>query len=94
MSEDEHAPTADDHSAENHTADANGHIVAARLAQLERAFGEQSARLRAIEQRLGLVDDTTRPRPFASAVWFSAEWSSAVGACSSSDIKIVPRLKP
>ncbi len=64
MSEDEHSPAADDNPAESNTADANGH-VAARLAQLERAFGEQSARLRAIEQRLGLVDDTTRPRPFA-----------------------------
>ncbi|MCA1556322.1 MAG: DUF2339 domain-containing protein, partial [Acidobacteria bacterium] len=65
MSEDEHAPAADDRSSSgNSTADPNGH-VSARLEQLERAFGEQSARLRAIEQRLGLVDYTTRPRPFA-----------------------------
>ncbi|HLL13621.1 MAG TPA: DUF2339 domain-containing protein [Pyrinomonadaceae bacterium] len=44
-------------------ADLNGHMLA-RLAQLERAFGEQSARLRSIERRLGLVTDTRKPQPF------------------------------
>lgn len=72
MPEDEHASAADDRNSSsgggggggNSAADSNGH-VSARLEQLERAFGEQSARLRAIERRLGLVDYTTGPRPFA-----------------------------
>jgi len=41
-------------------ADLNGQLLA-RLAQLERAFGEQSARLRSIERRLGLVKYTPKP---------------------------------
>ncbi len=71
MPEDEHAPAAaaDDRSSSgssNAAADSHGHVVSARLEQLERAFGEQSARLRAIERQLGLVEDTTRaPRPLA-----------------------------
>jgi uncharacterized membrane protein len=40
-------------------ADLNGQLLA-RLAQLERAFGEQSARLRSIERRLGLVKYTPK----------------------------------
>jgi uncharacterized membrane protein len=70
MPEDEHAQAADESrssgggSSESGAADSNGHVHA-RLAQLEQAFGEQSARLRAIEQQLGLIDSTTRPRPFA-----------------------------
>lgn len=73
MPEDEHAQAADEQRSSGNSgdsnnsggaADSNGHVHA-RLEQLERAFGEQSARLRAIEARLGLVDYTTRPRPFA-----------------------------
>jgi len=72
MPEDEHSQTADDGrsnsgnsgSGNNSAADANGQLLA-RLDQLERAIGEQSARLRAVERRLGLVDYTTKPRPFA-----------------------------
>lgn len=64
MPEDEHPQAADERPDSNGAADANGHVQA-RLEQLERAFGEQSARLRAIERRLGLIDYTTKPRPFA-----------------------------
>jgi len=47
----------------------NGRNLDARLEQLERAFGEQSARMRRIEQHLGIVaapapDDTTAARAF------------------------------
>lgn len=45
----------------------NGH-VAARLDQLERAIGEQSARMRRIEERLGLVDPPAAPRAFGQGV--------------------------
>jgi uncharacterized membrane protein len=45
-------------------ADSNVQVLA-RLEQLERAFGEQSARLRALERRLGLVKYTPETRPFA-----------------------------
>ncbi|HEY9405598.1 MAG TPA: DUF2339 domain-containing protein, partial [Pyrinomonadaceae bacterium] len=41
----------------------NGQVLA-RLAQLEHAFGEQSARLRSIERRLGLVTNTPNPQTF------------------------------
>ncbi|HEX9917567.1 MAG TPA: DUF2339 domain-containing protein, partial [Pyrinomonadaceae bacterium] len=42
----------------------NGQLLA-RLAQLERAYGEQSARLRSIERRLGLFKYAPETRPFA-----------------------------
>jgi uncharacterized membrane protein len=45
-------------------ADFNAQVLA-RLAQLERAFGEQSARLRSIERRLGLVKYTPKTRTSA-----------------------------
>ncbi|HEV7904956.1 MAG TPA: DUF2339 domain-containing protein [Pyrinomonadaceae bacterium] len=74
MAEDEHSQAADasdrrsgdssSGSGNGGAADANGQVLA-RLEQLERAFGEQSARLRAIEQRFGFVDYTTKTRPFA-----------------------------
>lgn len=74
MVEDEHSQAADTDrrrddrsssgSGNGGAADLNGQVLA-RLEQLERAFGEQSARLRAIEQRLGFVDYTTKTRPFA-----------------------------
>ncbi|MDQ1522299.1 MAG: hypothetical protein QOE47_223, partial [Pyrinomonadaceae bacterium] len=51
----------DDHGS-NSAADFNVQVLA-RLAQLERAFGEQSARLSSIERRLGLVKHTPKPRP-------------------------------
>ena len=67
MSEDEHSPAAGDprddatgadgrySGASDHSAaDLNAQVLA-RLAQLERAFGEQSARIASIERRLGLV---------------------------------------
>jgi len=47
-------------------ADLNGQLLA-RLAQLERAFGEQSARLLSIERRLGLVKYTPKPQPSGQA---------------------------
>jgi uncharacterized membrane protein len=53
---------ADGH--DNGEADFNDQLLA-RLAQLERAFGEQAARLSSIERRLGLVRHT--PEPQASA---------------------------
>ncbi|MGI9106276.1 MAG: DUF2339 domain-containing protein [Pyrinomonadaceae bacterium] len=58
MPEDEHA-----HATGDRAADTSGHVLA-RLEQLERAFGEQSARLRAIERHFGLADDLSQPRPF------------------------------
>ncbi|HYP01475.1 MAG TPA: DUF2339 domain-containing protein [Pyrinomonadaceae bacterium] len=67
MPEDEHSQTADDgrsSSGHNNAADVNRQLLA-RLDQLERAIGEQSARLRAVERQLGLADATTQPRPFA-----------------------------
>ncbi|HKP72644.1 MAG TPA: DUF2339 domain-containing protein [Pyrinomonadaceae bacterium] len=60
MPEDDEQPRA----ADEHAASTDGQLLA-RLDQLERAIGQQSARLRAIEQRLGLVDYTSTPRPFA-----------------------------
>lgn len=51
-------------SSSGDAADPNG-LVLARLEQLERAFGEQSARLRAIERQLGLADYAPPTRPFA-----------------------------
>ncbi|HZH90250.1 MAG TPA: DUF2339 domain-containing protein [Pyrinomonadaceae bacterium] len=73
MSEDELSPAAGDDGAADvnrhesapaphgdggdGAADINAQLLA-RLAQLERAFGEQSARLRSIERRLGLVKYT------------------------------------
>ena len=77
MPEDEHSQAADEgrssSSSEDHSSrssgndgapDSNGQVLA-RLEQLERAFGEQSARLRSIERRLGLVNATPPSRPFA-----------------------------
>jgi uncharacterized membrane protein len=74
MPEDEHAQAADEgrsgHRGEGHSRSsdgdangANGHVLA-RLEQLERAFGEQSARLRALESRIGLAQSTPQVRPF------------------------------
>ncbi|MDQ1611526.1 MAG: hypothetical protein QOG00_1457 [Pyrinomonadaceae bacterium] len=56
------ATGADGHDGSNSAADFNLQVLA-RLAQLERAFGEQSARLSSIERRLGLVKHTPKPRP-------------------------------
>lgn len=56
------ATGADGHDGSNSAADFNVQVLA-RLAQLERAFGEQSARLSSIERRLGLVKHTPKPRP-------------------------------
>jgi uncharacterized membrane protein len=70
MPEDEHSQAADERpdnsgSGAGGAADANGHVLA-RLEQLERAYGEQSKRLRALERRLGLVKYEPQPsRPFA-----------------------------
>jgi uncharacterized membrane protein len=62
------APTGEDgydgSFGQGGAADLNGQVLA-RLAQLERAFGEQSARLRSIERRLGLVKYTPKTRPSA-----------------------------
>jgi uncharacterized membrane protein len=57
---------ASEHGAGAHdgAADLNAQLLA-RLAQLERSFGEQSARLRSIERRLGLVASAPETRPFA-----------------------------
>jgi uncharacterized membrane protein len=81
MPEDEHSQTADDGRRSgvgntNTAADANGQLLA-RLDQLERAIGEQSARLRAVERRLGLVDYTTKPRPFAQGASSAANEARA-----------------
>jgi uncharacterized membrane protein len=66
MPEDEHSQAGDERPESNggDAADSNGHVLA-RLEQLERAFGEQSARLRALERRLGLSRYEPQPRPFA-----------------------------
>jgi uncharacterized membrane protein len=48
----------------DNAAELNGQLLA-RLAQLERAFGEQSARLLSIEWLLGLSADAPETRPFA-----------------------------
>ncbi|HJR08778.1 MAG TPA: DUF2339 domain-containing protein [Pyrinomonadaceae bacterium] len=90
MPEDEHSQTADDGRSsggvgnnDNAAADANGQLLA-RLDQLERAIGEQSARLRAVERRLGLVDYTTKPRPFAQGAASGASETRAAEQESSS----------
>jgi uncharacterized membrane protein len=83
MPEDEHSPAADEHSDSNaaglngddraaglngdHGATETHAQLLARLAQLERAFGEQSARLRSIERRLGLVKSTSKAQPSGEA---------------------------
>jgi uncharacterized membrane protein len=67
MPVDEYSQAGDDPSGNGGSgdgaADSNGHVLA-RLEQLERAFGEQSKRLRAIERRLGLVKYEPKPHPF------------------------------
>jgi uncharacterized membrane protein len=75
MPEDEHSQAADerpdntddsgDDGGGTVAADSNGHVLA-RLEQLERAYGEQSKRLRALERRLGLTkSEPPSSRPFA-----------------------------
>jgi uncharacterized membrane protein len=63
---DEPGGANDDNGAavDDGAADLSAELLA-RLAQLERAFGEQSARLRSIERHLGLVKHTPPTRPFA-----------------------------
>ncbi|HEX8423492.1 MAG TPA: DUF2339 domain-containing protein, partial [Pyrinomonadaceae bacterium] len=83
MPEDEHTQARDEHRSGdgggNGAADSNGQVLA-RLEQLERAFGEQSRRLRAIERRLGLVKYEPQARPFAEGASAVADAPRAVEA--------------
>jgi len=54
------------HASNKQAAETDDHVLA-RLEQLERAFGEQSARLRAIEQQFGLAADPNQPHAFNQA---------------------------
>ncbi|HEX8130566.1 MAG TPA: DUF2339 domain-containing protein [Pyrinomonadaceae bacterium] len=77
---------ATDLDGDDGAADLNGQLLA-RLAQLERAFGEQSARLRSIERRLGLVKYTPKARPFGQGD------ASTPGAARTEEETRDPRLR-
>lgn len=92
MPEDEHSQAGDERpqSSGDSAADPNGDsnsLVLARLEQLERAFGEQSARLRAIERRLGLVKYEPQPRPFAQGTSSGASAPTADDAPGSTQTR-------
>ena len=62
MAEDDTSPAGDDSAPRDDPRDAQ---ILARLEQIERAVGEQSARLHAVEEFLGLEHEAAPSRPFA-----------------------------
>jgi uncharacterized membrane protein len=94
MPEDEHSQAADERPDHNGgAADSNGHVIA-RLEQLERAFGEQSKRLRAIERRLGLVKYEPKSRPFAQGASTTSSETPAADAPESTQTRENFRANP